>query len=50
VRATSGVGSHRVIEGASHPGLIFDERYAKTTTQAILHVVSSVRNKQPLEQ
>jgi len=40
--------SHRVVEGASHAGLIFDERYAKATTQAILDVVSSVRNNQPL--
>ncbi len=40
--------SHRVIEGASHPALIYDERYAKATTQAILDVVSSVRNNQPL--
>jgi pimeloyl-ACP methyl ester carboxylesterase len=40
--------SHRVVEGASHPGLIYDERYAKATTQAILDVVSSVRNDRPL--
>jgi len=40
--------SHRVVEGASHPGLITDERYAKATTRAILDVVSSVRNNQPL--
>jgi pimeloyl-ACP methyl ester carboxylesterase len=40
--------SHRVIEGASHPGLIFDRRYAQATTQAILDVVSSVRDNQPL--
>ena len=40
--------SHRVVEGASHPALIYDERYAKATTQAILDVVSSVRNNQPL--
>jgi pimeloyl-ACP methyl ester carboxylesterase len=40
--------SHRVVEGASHAGLIFDERYAKATTRAILDVVSSVRNNRPL--
>jgi pimeloyl-ACP methyl ester carboxylesterase len=39
--------SHRVVKGASHIGLITDERYAKATTQAILDVVSSVRKKQP---
>ncbi len=42
--------SHRVVKGASHPGLITDEHYAKATTQAILDVVSSVRNHQPLAQ
>jgi len=41
--------SHRVVEGASHAGLIFDERYSHATTRAILDVVSSVRNNQPLE-
>jgi len=40
--------SHRVVEGASHVGLITDERYAKATTRAIRDVVSSVRNNQPL--
>ena len=40
--------SHRIVEGASHAGLITDERYAKATTRAILDVVSSVRNNQPL--
>jgi pimeloyl-ACP methyl ester carboxylesterase len=40
--------SHRVVEGASHPALITDERYAKATTRAILDVASSVRNSQPL--
>lgn len=41
-------GSHRVVEGASHAGLIFDEQYAKTTTQAIIDVVASVRSAAPL--
>jgi len=40
--------SHRVIKGASHPALILDQRYAQATTHAILDVVSSVRNGQPL--
>ena len=40
--------SHRVVKDASHPGLITDEHYAKATTQAILDVVTSVRNNEPL--
>ncbi len=40
--------SHRVVEGASHIGLITDEQYSKATTQAILDVLSSIRNNQPL--
>jgi len=40
--------SHRVADGASHPGLILDEQYAKVTTRAILDVVSSVRSGDPL--
>jgi pimeloyl-ACP methyl ester carboxylesterase len=40
--------SHRVVEHASHIGLITDQQYAKATTQAILDVVTSVRNNQPL--
>jgi pimeloyl-ACP methyl ester carboxylesterase len=40
--------SHRVVEGASHAGLIFDEQYAKSTTQAIIDVVSSLRSAAPL--
>ncbi|GAB3785785.1 alpha/beta hydrolase [Nocardioides ungokensis] len=40
--------SHRVVEGASHPALIYSERYAKATTQAILDVVTSLRNNEPL--
>ena len=44
----SSESSHRVIEGASHAGLIFDEQYAKTTTDAIIDVVASVRSAAPL--
>jgi pimeloyl-ACP methyl ester carboxylesterase len=40
--------SHRVVEGASHAGLIFDEQYAKSTTQAIIDVVASLRSAAPL--
>jgi pimeloyl-ACP methyl ester carboxylesterase len=40
--------SHRVVEGASHAGLISDEQYAKATTRAVLDVVVSVRSAAPL--
>jgi pimeloyl-ACP methyl ester carboxylesterase len=40
--------SHRVIEDASHIGLLTNEQHAKTTTRAILDVVSSVRSQQAL--
>ena len=40
--------SHRVIDGASHIGLITDQEDAKATIQAILDVVTSVRNNDPL--
>jgi pimeloyl-ACP methyl ester carboxylesterase len=40
--------SHRVVAGASHPGLIFDEQYAKVTTRAVRDVVASVRSTAPL--
>jgi pimeloyl-ACP methyl ester carboxylesterase len=39
---------HRVIAGATHEGLVADEEFAATTTQAILDVVSSVRSGGPL--
>jgi pimeloyl-ACP methyl ester carboxylesterase len=42
--------SHRVVEGASHAGLIYDEPYVKSTTQAVLDVVTSVRNAAPVAQ
>ncbi len=41
--------SHRVVQGASHAGLITEEQYAEATTQAILDVVESVGNNQPLK-
>jgi len=40
--------SHRVVEGASHAGLVNDEPYARSTTQAVLDVVASVRSADPL--
>jgi pimeloyl-ACP methyl ester carboxylesterase len=40
--------SHRVVDGASHQALIYNERYSKATTQAILDVVNSVRSAAPL--
>jgi pimeloyl-ACP methyl ester carboxylesterase len=40
--------SHRVVAGASHIGLITDERYSQATTRAILDVVSSIRTRQQL--
>jgi hypothetical protein len=47
--ATSSTNSaHRVINGATHEGLIAEEEYSAATTQAILDVVSSVRSEGPL--
>jgi pimeloyl-ACP methyl ester carboxylesterase len=37
--------AHRVIDGAAHADLVFDERAAAATSQAILDVVSSVRTE-----
>jgi pimeloyl-ACP methyl ester carboxylesterase len=39
---------HRVVGGATHPSLILDRGDAGATTQAIVNVVSSIRNNQPL--
>ncbi|MDH4366198.1 MAG: alpha/beta hydrolase, partial [Acidimicrobiia bacterium] len=39
---------HRVIDGVNHPGLLFEEGGAEATTDAILDVVSSLRNGVPL--
>jgi pimeloyl-ACP methyl ester carboxylesterase len=46
--ALSPDSSHRVVEGASHAGLILDEPYADATTRAVLDVVASVRSAAPL--
>jgi pimeloyl-ACP methyl ester carboxylesterase len=40
--------SHRVVDGASHAGLILDEQDAKVTSSAVLEVVASVRSGAPL--
>jgi hypothetical protein len=39
---------HRVIDAATHEGLVGDEEFAAVTTQGILDVVSSIRSAQPL--
>jgi pimeloyl-ACP methyl ester carboxylesterase len=39
---------HRVVAGASHEGLVGEQKYAAATTQAILDVVASVRSQRPL--
>ena len=39
---------HRVIAGANHRELIADENDSAATTQAILDVVSAIRNATPL--
>jgi pimeloyl-ACP methyl ester carboxylesterase len=44
----SGNGDHRVIDGADHGALIHDESGAAATSDAILDVVASVRDEQPL--
>jgi pimeloyl-ACP methyl ester carboxylesterase len=39
---------HRVVDGATHEALVADRRYAASTTQAILDVVTSIRTARPL--
>ena len=39
---------HRLIEGADHAALIHDEEHAAATSDAILDVLASVRDEQPL--
>jgi pimeloyl-ACP methyl ester carboxylesterase len=39
---------HRVVDDATHEGLVADEEHAVVTTQAILDVVASVRSAGPL--
>jgi pimeloyl-ACP methyl ester carboxylesterase len=39
---------HRVIDGATHQGIVDEKQYAAVTAQAILDVVNSIRNDRPL--
>jgi pimeloyl-ACP methyl ester carboxylesterase len=39
---------HRVIDGATHQALVDDEQYAATITRAVLDVVTSIRDNEPL--
>lgn len=39
---------HRLIEGADHSALIHDQEHSAATSEAILDVVASVRDKEPL--
>jgi hypothetical protein len=48
IAALSTDSVHRVVDGASHEGLVGDETHAAATSQAILQVVSAVRTGQPL--
>jgi hypothetical protein len=40
--------AHRTVAGATHEGLVGEQKYAAATTQAILGVVSYVRSHRPL--
>jgi pimeloyl-ACP methyl ester carboxylesterase len=42
--ALSSDSEHRFVDGTDHAGLLFDEQGAEATTEAILDVVSSIRN------
>jgi len=46
--ALSSNSAHRVVDGAAHGDLLLDESAAASVTQAILDVVSSIRNDEPL--
>jgi pimeloyl-ACP methyl ester carboxylesterase len=41
--------SHRVVDGATHGGLVIEREPAEATSRAIVDVVRSVRDGQPLE-
>ncbi len=41
---------HRVVEGATHQSLLYDQADAQVSSMAILEVVEAVRNGQPLMQ
>lgn len=40
--------SHRVVDGASHSELLLDEAAAAATTQAVLDIVTAVRDHEPV--
>ena len=48
VAALSSDNVHRVVEGATHESLLYDQRYAQVTSAAIVEVVEAVRSDQPL--
>jgi pimeloyl-ACP methyl ester carboxylesterase len=48
--ALSTNSAHRVVDRATHAGLLLDESAAAAVTQAILDVVSSIRDDAPLAQ
>jgi pimeloyl-ACP methyl ester carboxylesterase len=41
---------HQIVAGATHTGVVLEEKYAAATTQAILAVVDSVRSNRSLDQ
>jgi len=43
-------GIHRVVDGATHVSLLYDEVDAQVTSEAIDQVVEAVRNDRPLTQ
>ena len=48
IAAMSTNSAHRVIDGATHEQLIADEKDSVATSQAILDVVSAIRNTTPV--
>ena len=48
--ALSSNSVHREVAGATHDSLLFTDRDASTSSEAILHVVQSVRTGRPLDQ
>ena len=44
IAALSPNGSHRVIDGASHAGMVFDSTYAEATSAAIEQVLGLLRS------
>jgi len=46
--ALSSNSGHREVAGGTHDSLLFTDRDASTSSEAILHVVQSVRTGRPL--